>query len=162
SDGTAVTQNGVPPGGKYLYKFKAIRPGIFWYHPHHHNATNQVFHGLYGSIVVTDPNEATLQANGTLPPQSQTKTMVLGDTTVGNRAGSPYPGDASFPPGTLSPTASTLSVRAGQGIRFQFVDAAAVRYFRLLLADGAGRQIPLVRVGGEGGLLDNAVVEGGQ
>ena len=36
-----------------------------------------------------------------------------------------------------------------------------IRYMRLRLTDNAGTLIPLVRVGGEGGLLDNAVVEGG-
>lgn len=57
ADGTPVTQdgvpgaplqvlgNGVPAGGTYLYKFKAPRPGIFWYHPHHHHSTNRVFRG---------------------------------------------------------------------------------------------------------------------
>ena len=48
SDGTPLTQNQVPPGGKFLYKFKVSRPGVFWYHPHHHASTNQVFKGLYG------------------------------------------------------------------------------------------------------------------
>src|SRR5262249_49123771 len=32
---------------------------------------------------------------------------------------------------------------------------------RLRLTDGSGVQIPLVRIGGQGGLLDNAIVEGG-
>ena len=44
----------VPPGGKFLYKFKVTRPGIFWYHPHHHSSTNQVFKGLYGTIIIGD------------------------------------------------------------------------------------------------------------
>ena len=44
----ALTQNQVPPEGKFLYKFKVTRPGIYWYHPHHHSSTNQVFKGLYG------------------------------------------------------------------------------------------------------------------
>ena len=60
SDGTPLTQNMVPPGGTFLYKFTVPRPGIYWYHPHHHSSTNQVFKGLYGSIIVTDPNEAAL------------------------------------------------------------------------------------------------------
>src|SRR5439155_9145678 len=62
-DGTPFTQNMVQPGGTFLYKFKVTRPGMFWYHPHHHTSTNQVFHGLYGLIVVTDPNEAALVNN---------------------------------------------------------------------------------------------------
>ena len=35
-DGTPFTQNMVQPGGTFLYKFKVTRPGMFWYHPHHH------------------------------------------------------------------------------------------------------------------------------
>ena len=57
-DGTTFTQNQVEPGGTFLYKFQVTRPGLFWYHPHHHASTNQVFKGLYGMIVVEDPNEA--------------------------------------------------------------------------------------------------------
>ena len=87
-DGTPFTQNQVPPGGEFLYKFTVTRPGIFWYHPHHHASTNQVFKGLYGMIVVEDPNEAPLIANGTLPPASQTKPIVLSDITVCKAPGS--------------------------------------------------------------------------
>src|SRR5688500_7711036 len=35
-DGTPFTQNMVPPGGEFLYEFEVPRPGIYWYHPHHH------------------------------------------------------------------------------------------------------------------------------
>ena len=61
-DGTPFTQNQVPPGGNFLYKFKVTRPGIFWYHPHHHASTNQVFKGLYGMIVVTGPQRGRAAA----------------------------------------------------------------------------------------------------
>jgi FtsP/CotA-like multicopper oxidase with cupredoxin domain len=84
-DGTPFTQNQVPPGKEFLYKFTVSRPGIFWYHPHHHASTNQVFKGLYGLILVADPNEAALQASGTLPPAAQTKPVVLSDVTVCKR-----------------------------------------------------------------------------
>ena len=60
------------------------------------------------------------------------------------------------------PGAQTLDVQAGQGLRLQIVNAATTRFFRLRLTDERRRhQIPLVRVGGQGGLLDDAVVEGG-
>ncbi|MDH4153543.1 MAG: multicopper oxidase family protein [Nitrospira sp.] len=82
SDGTPLTQNPViAPGGTFLYQFKVTRPGLFWYHPHHHSSTNQVFKGLYGSIVIEDPNEAGLIGT-TLPSAGQTKTLVLSDITV--------------------------------------------------------------------------------
>jgi FtsP/CotA-like multicopper oxidase with cupredoxin domain len=87
-DGTTFTQNQVPAGGKFLYKFKVSRPGIFWYHPHHHASTNQVFKGLYGMIIVTDPNDAVLRADGTLPSAADTVPLVLSDTTVCKAPGS--------------------------------------------------------------------------
>ena len=238
SDGTPLTQNQVPPGGSFLYKFKIRRPGIFWYHPHHHSSTNQVFKGLYGPIVVTDPYEFPLQSDGTLPPSSQTLTLALSDVTVCKAPGSndaltydgttqphvalanpwgpqssPNPvnlcettpinedgsprgafaagdipniqpagtaarvnegqtvltngknvgGRSGNPssPGALAANAATFDVFAGQGLRLQIANTATIRFFRLRLTDNSGAQVPLVRVGGEGGLLDNAVLEGG-
>jgi FtsP/CotA-like multicopper oxidase with cupredoxin domain len=247
ADGTEVTQKGavaafsVPPpapapaGGTYLYKFKVTRPGIFWYHPHHHNSTNRVFRGLYGMIIVTDPDETTLVGN-TLPSALDTRQLVLSDITVCTAANpdayaslggaewlslatsqpGPKPADlCELPngvdddgmvamaylqgdvpslmkmttppvrvnegqtvltngvnvggrpgtpsaPGVVVLDASTyrLPVMSGQGLRLQIVNCATTRYFRLRLTDGGGQQVPLVRVGGEGGLLDNAVLEG--
>jgi FtsP/CotA-like multicopper oxidase with cupredoxin domain len=237
-DGTPFVQNIVPAGSSFLYKFTVTRPGMFWYHPHHHFTTNQVFKGLYGLIVVTDPNEAALQNSGTLPPASQTKPIVLSDTTVckqqgqndaetypstaphisgantfptqlgpkpvelcqtspideeGNPKGTPYgQGDipaiqtkASFgrvnegqtvltngknvgaragdqsAPGALDANASKLDVQAGQGVRLQILNAATTRYMRLHLSTATGNFVHMFRVGGEGGLLNNAVEEGG-
>ena len=243
SDGTPLTQNMVPPSGTFEYKFTVSRPGIFWYHPHHHSSTNQVFKGMYGSIIVTDPNEAPLIAANVLPTAAQTKTMLLSDITVCKAAtfndeetfdttpgalphvsGGDLPGQAGpdpddlceltpidedgndrpLPggiyaegdvpniqksglsgqvnegqtvltngknvgaragtpavPGVLAAGASKLSVQAGQGLRLQLISAATTRFFRLLLTDQSGAQIPLVRVGGQGGLLDSAHKEGG-
>src|SRR6185369_3433653 len=81
TDGTPMVQNQVPPNGKFLYKFKVTRPGVYWYHPHHHHSTNQVFRGMYGMIVVTDQaNETALGA--ILPGAANTRRIVLSDTTV--------------------------------------------------------------------------------
>ncbi len=250
ADGTEVTQGAVlpafpvapsppaPAGGTYLYKFKVPRPGLYWYHPHHHLSTNRVFRGLYGMIVVTDPNEAALIASGVLPGAADTKQLALSDITACKAPGSndaatydptlPWVGGPNLPvqpsptpltlceiapagdakdeegnpaaasyaagdvpslvrpgrtnegqlvltngmnvggragspsaPGALAAGAQTLNVLAGQGLRLQIVNCATVRYFRLILTTSTGVQVPLVRIGGEGGLLDNAVVEGG-
>lgn len=234
SDGTPLTQNQVPAGGSFLYKFQISRPGIYWYHPHHHASTNQVFKGLYGPIFVADPNEAALRASGVIPSLSQTLTLAVSDTTVCKAPGSneartypdsaPWEGPGLLPdqgtppvslcetspidedgnsrgpfaegdvpniqrttgtrenegqtvltngknvggragthsaPGALAAGAETYDVQAGQGLRLLIGNAATIRFFRLRLTDNAGAQIPLVRIGGQGGLLDNAVVEGG-
>ena len=100
SDGTEVTQAAVAPGGTFTYDFTVTRPGIFWYHPHHHSSTNQVAKGLYGSIIVEDKYgyEATLRNNGVIPSVDQTMTLVLSDITVCKAPGSnPVTFDGTLP-----------------------------------------------------------------
>jgi FtsP/CotA-like multicopper oxidase with cupredoxin domain len=238
SDGTPLTQNMVAPGDTFLYKFKVSRPGVYWYHPHHHSSTNQVFKGMYGSIIVSDSDEDSLQGV-VLPSVADTRTLVLSDLTVCKAPGSndtetydptlPHVSGGALPaqagpspkdlceadpdgdaldedgnprgdyaagdvpniqrsgtngrvnegqtvltngmnvggrggspaaPGALAAGAFTLDVNAGQGLRFQLVNAATTRFFRLILTDQAGVQIPLIRVGGQGGLLNHARLEG--
>ncbi|MEO8340211.1 MAG: multicopper oxidase family protein, partial [Nitrospirota bacterium] len=246
SDGTEVTQSAVAPaGGTFDYKFTVRRPGIFWYHPHHHSSTNQVAKGLYGSIIVEDKDgyEAALIGKGVIPSAAQTKTLVISDITV---CGAPGSNPAAFDdtvlshvsgihswainyqnhpltqsplilceadpldangvytpnlysagdvpniqspsltgrmsegftvltngvnvggrlgspdkPGDLLSNAVTTPVNAGQGLRLQIVNPSPVRYMRLRLTNSKGHKTPLVRIGGEGGLLNHAVVEGG-
>lgn len=81
SDGTPVTQDEIPPGGTFTYRFVLSRPGIFWYHPHI-KPTDETFRGLYGAIVVKDSAEDALVANGVLPAAADTKTVVLSTVTV--------------------------------------------------------------------------------
>ncbi len=64
-------------------------------------------------------------------------------------------------PGALQGQARVYDVQAGTGVRLQLLNAAVSRYFRLQLTAADGTPIPLVRVGGEGGLLDRARIEGG-
>ena len=239
SDGTPLTQNMVLPGGTFEYDFVVTRPGLYWYHPHHHSSTNQVFKGMYGPMIVTDPNEAQLQADGILPAAADTIPMVLSDATIckapgsndtetydiatqpwldgtvalsdqggpspdvlcdgspidedgaarGDFAAGDIPNIQTEAPGiavnegqtvltngkNVGPRGGTIAggldaapagieardVQPGQGIRLQLINAATVRFFRLRLTDAAGTLIPLVRVGGQGGLLDQAIIEGG-
>lgn len=81
------------------------------------------------------------------------QTVLVNGRTVVPRGGTPAAPD---------PLASgSITVQPGQGLRLQIVNCAVLRYFRLHLSDANGNQIPLIRVGGEGGLLNEAVVEGG-
>ena len=236
SDGTPLVQNQVPPGDTFIYKFTVPRPGVFWYHPHHHSSTNQVFKGLYGSLIVDDPHAAALETAGVIPGPDDTRTLVLSDITVCKAPGAndgatfdpslphvsggalpaqpgPFPvticetspvdedgnprpafaagdvpntqsagtagrvnegqivltngmnvgGRAGNPsaPGALAMGASVMDVEAGQGLRLRLINSATTRFFRLRLTDDAGTMIPLFRIGGQGGLLDAAVRDGG-
>ena len=272
SDGTEVTQNEVPggviqplgngvqAGGTFLYKFKVPRPGIFWFHPHHHHATNRTFRGQYGMIIVSESAvEDALRLAGTLPPLSQTFPLGLSDITVcklpgtndtatyedpstvvpasdaaewlspnttfqngptpvelcevptrlsddghqhittpgmdfkegeipntfshmlmagtpptvegqtvltngvnvGGRKGTPLLQGLQPGPGALDASALKITAEPGSGLRFQIANMATTRYFRLILTTQAGTQIDLIKIGGEGGLLRQAVLEGG-
>ncbi len=125
NDGTSVTQNPVLPGGTYTYRFRVPRPGIFWYHPHA-MPTNQLFKGMYGPLIVDDPDSAKLIDLGVLPGETQTRTLVMSDTTVcrapGRNDAVTYPGGAqvpwvftaqygAFPGHTESPTPRDLCER---------------------------------------------------
>ena len=96
SDGTAVNQQPVQPGGSYTYDFIAHRPGVFWFHGHM-SPTNHTLKGHYGSLIVTGSEDTTLQSLGVLPPAARTKTLMLSDFTSCRAAGSND--DRTFPSG---------------------------------------------------------------
>jgi FtsP/CotA-like multicopper oxidase with cupredoxin domain len=111
-------------------------------------------HGHPGGPVFGDgqiPNTHSHDAGRSVEGQ----TVLTNGVTVGGRLGTPTN------PGAVSPTAIPINVQPGQGLRFQIVNTATIRYFRLILTTSLGVQVPLFRVGGEGGILDNAIREGG-
>ncbi|MFU1796053.1 multicopper oxidase family protein [Paenibacillus azoreducens] len=52
-----VTQDAVVPGKTFTYEFKATIPGTYWYHSHQ-DSVNQLDKGLYGALIVEDPNDS--------------------------------------------------------------------------------------------------------
>ncbi|MEK5400297.1 multicopper oxidase family protein [Paenibacillus sp. FSL K6-2859] len=52
-----VTQDAVVAGKEFTYEFKATVPGTYWYHSHQ-DSVNQLDKGLYGTLIVEDPNES--------------------------------------------------------------------------------------------------------
>jgi FtsP/CotA-like multicopper oxidase with cupredoxin domain/uncharacterized membrane protein len=88
-------------------------------------------------------------------PLVEGQTVLTNGVNVGGRLGKPAA------PGALAAGAVTKDVLSGQGLRLQIVNCATHRYFRLrLMADG-NTLVPLFRIGGEGGLLDKPILEGG-
>src|SRR5690606_15197186 len=51
-----MTQDPIAPGAEFRYEFVLRDAGTFWYHPHQ-SSSDQVGRGLYGPIVVVDPEE---------------------------------------------------------------------------------------------------------
>lgn len=56
---TGVTQEGVPPGGTFVYEFVVSHAGTFMYHSHALDAAEQIDAGLYGPLIVAPQPSAT-------------------------------------------------------------------------------------------------------
>src|SRR6185503_16876726 len=111
--------------------------------------------GVYSKQPYAKGDVPNIQSPSLTGRMSEGFTVLTNGVNVGARAGTPAA------PGALAAGASTLDVQAGQGLRLQLVNAATARVFRLRMTDGAGTLIPLVRIGGQGGILDHARIEGG-
>jgi FtsP/CotA-like multicopper oxidase with cupredoxin domain len=148
-----VTQPAVPPGGRFDYDFVVPDAGTFWYHPHVRSAA-QVGFGLYGALLVTDPDEpddlgdelslvlsdiALLDDNSLEPPDQSGDIATLfgreGDTLLVN--------------GRVNPV---VHARAGRRQRWRLVNVAKSRYFQLGMA---GHRF--TRIAGDGGLVEHPV-----
>ncbi|MBD0348683.1 MAG: multicopper oxidase family protein [Thermoleophilia bacterium] len=74
---SGVTQNAVPPGGRYTYRFRARQVGTFWYHSHQSSA-KQVSRGLYGAFVVVPARKAAAALDLTVAAHRLRGSDVLG------------------------------------------------------------------------------------
>jgi FtsP/CotA-like multicopper oxidase with cupredoxin domain len=124
--------------------------GLFWYHPHVMSAA-QVGFGLYGALLVEDPQDGVGVADELV--------LVLSDLAIDER-GKLEPPDSGGSTGMAfgregnrvlvnGQWHGTLKVRQGAPERWRIVNAAKSRYFELEL----GGQ-PFTRIGGDGGLQE--------
>ncbi len=138
----------------YLFELPEDHPtGVFWYHPHlHGSVADQIFGGLYGTILVEDEDAI---------PVSRERVLVISDTTLTADGGvapvSPRQvmmgreGELLLVNGQSQPR---MSARPGERERWRVVNACTSRYLRLaapgqdvqLLGVDAGRESPVRRV----------------
>jgi FtsP/CotA-like multicopper oxidase with cupredoxin domain len=86
-DGVAgLTQNAVRPGERYTYRFRAERPGTYWYHSHQ-VSSQQVRMGLFGAFIVEpkepeqeDAREITVMAHSWENGEGRVATIGASDT----------------------------------------------------------------------------------
>ncbi len=162
ADGTPTTQGPILPGDRFTYDFRVPRPGIYWFHPHIRGA--QTTHsGLYGTLVVEDPDEPALIEAGILPTTRYT--WVLSDLSVYQQApvNTELDDDFALMNGTEGEhllingeVMPTYDVPAGEGVRLQLLNTSITRYWRVSVPGHT-----IYRVGGENGLLEHVRVEGG-
>jgi FtsP/CotA-like multicopper oxidase with cupredoxin domain len=145
-----VAQTEVSPGQSFTYDFVLRDAGLFWYHPHVMSAA-QVGFGLYGALLVEDPNDGVGVADELV--------LVLSDLATGGDGRLEAP-DSGGPAGMVFGREGNrvlvngrwhgkLKVRDGAPERWRIVNAAKSRYFQLDL----GGQL-FTQIGGDGGLQE--------
>jgi FtsP/CotA-like multicopper oxidase with cupredoxin domain len=167
-------------GAKYVYDFEVTnRAGTYWYHPHPHMRTAaQVYQGLAGLLLVSDPEEDALglpAGAGELHCVLQDRRfdgnnqLVYADAAAGGgmrgrmgRGGamgmgggmgqmetmSGWTGDRMLVSGRLQPT---LDVDR-RTYRVRLLNGSNARFYKLAWSDGS----PMTLIGGDGGLLERA------
>ena len=132
----------VDPGGTFDYEYKLPEdhpPGVYWYHPHHHGmVADQIFAGLFGAIIVEDPERIEASAE---------RVLVISDTTLDGLGNIPEvpamermmgrEGELILVNGQSNPQ---FSARPGQRERWRIINTCVSRYLRLRL-DGQQLQL---------------------
>ncbi|MCB9683252.1 MAG: multicopper oxidase family protein [Alphaproteobacteria bacterium] len=126
-DGVPWQRSPVMPGGEQTYTFRVEHAGTFWYHPHF-DTQHQVDLGLYGVLVVTDPDEPAYDHDLVLVLDAWGEALAEGE-------------DADDHPHGLEGTALTwtvngavdpvLTLPAGDTARLRWVDASNTGYVAL-------------------------------
>ncbi len=130
-DGSNTSQNPIPPGGTFEYRFIAQDAGSFWFHPHL-DADEQIERGLYAPLVVhggVEPDvvatryfvldDVKLEADGSFPQDVSSMDLMVGRQ-----------GNVLLANGTRN---GTLRVASGTRERWRFVNVANGRFFNLSL-----------------------------
>jgi FtsP/CotA-like multicopper oxidase with cupredoxin domain len=146
-----ASQAPVKTGGTFTYDFVVPDASLFWYHPHVMSAA-QVGFGLYGPLLVEDPQD-TVKVEDEL-------ILVLSDIAV-DAGGKIQSADSGGILGALlgregnhvlvnGRVRPTITVRDGALQRWRIVNAAKSRYFELVLGDGQ----PFELIGVDGGHME--------
>lgn len=146
------TQDPVASGGDFRYEFTVRDAGTYWYHPHVNSAA-QVGWGLYGPIVVEDPNDPAEFGDDLVLVLSDMSLDPSGEFQAADSGGKfgdlfGREGSVLLVNGKVMPR---LKVRAGKQQRWRIINAARSRYYKIRLPDHR-----LWRLGGDNGLAANA------
>jgi FtsP/CotA-like multicopper oxidase with cupredoxin domain len=148
-----ISQAEVQPGGTFTYDFILRDASLYWYHPHVMSAA-QVGFGLYGALLVEDPDDGVGVADQL--------TIVLSDIGF-DKNGTLEPADSGGPAGMVfgregtsllvnGKVAPRVRARSGAPQRWRIVNTAKSRFFFIDL-DGQ----PFIKIGSDGGLQEKPV-----
>jgi FtsP/CotA-like multicopper oxidase with cupredoxin domain len=148
-----ISQPEVKKGEAFTYDFVVRDAGLYWYHPHVMSAA-QVGFGLYGALLVEDPDDGVGiddQLTLVLSDVSFNARGVLEPADSGGSAGMVFgrEGEYVLANGRRRPV---LRARPGAPQRWRIVNAAKSRFFYLDL-DGQ----PFTVIGADGGIQEKPV-----
>jgi manganese oxidase len=115
-----ITQDPVPPGGRYVYEYVVQQAGTYFYHSHTRPDRQQAL-GLYGALII-HPKDAAAE-----PKTSYDYVVQLQEWL--NRDGLTYPAmlmEGGLPNyftinGKAFPATDTLRMKVGETIKFRFI-----------------------------------------
>ncbi len=133
-----LTQAAVRSGETFRYAFDVPYAGTYWYHAHH-RSWEQVARGLYGPLIVEEPDP---------PAADRDITVVLDDwrlddagrlhESFGNRHDFSHAGRLGNFARALF---SSATVRRGDRVRLRLINAATARMFPLKIDGGIGKAV---------------------
>jgi suppressor of ftsI len=128
-----LTQDAVPPGGRFVYRVRFPDAGIYWYHPHVREDIQQDL-GLYGNIVVRSPRQNYFS------PAHREEVLMLDDLLLGDDGLVPFGREATTHAlmgrfGNVflvnGEPRYELAVRRGEIVRFFFTNVSNTRTFNI-------------------------------
>jgi FtsP/CotA-like multicopper oxidase with cupredoxin domain len=148
-----ISQPPVKKGETFDYDFVLRDAALYWYHPHVMSAA-QVGFGLYGALLVEDPQDGVGIADQltlVLSDIGFDKSGTLESAESGGPAGMVFGREGAYllVNGKVMPK---LRARSGAPQRWRIVNTAKSRFFFL---DLEGQ--PFVKIGSDGGLQEKAV-----
>jgi FtsP/CotA-like multicopper oxidase with cupredoxin domain len=145
------SQPPIEPGNTFDYDFVVPDAGLFWYHPHHHDAAQLGF-GLYGALIVEHDDERDALGDEVVLVLSDVgldeETGQLFDPEAGGAVATVFGREGNFVlvNGRVRPT---MHAHRGLSQRWRIVNAARSRFFQLALAGHSFRV-----VGGQAGRVE--------
>jgi suppressor of ftsI len=140
-----LTQDAVPPGGRFIYHLRFPDAGIYWYHPHVREDVQQDL-GLTGNIRVRSPRADYFS------PAHREEVLMLDDILI-NDGGGLVPFGAESPTHALmgrfgnlllvnGEPSWSMTARRGEVVRFLLTNVSNTRTFNLSF--GRAARIKLV------------------
>jgi FtsP/CotA-like multicopper oxidase with cupredoxin domain len=141
-----LTQKPIGPGGTFVYEFDAVDAGTFWYHPHQ-RSFEQVGRGLYGPLIVEEPQPLRVDRDVTwvLDDWRLTREGRISDD-FGNRHDMSHNGRIGNIATINGRELDAFEVRKGERIRLRLINAANARIFGL---DFAGHEPVAIALDGQ-------------